>query len=99
MTELLLPIGSVVRLHGVEKMVMIFGVYQRRIEDGKTFDYIGEAYPEGFLGGQSNLLFDADQIEQVLFTGYQTTEYEELMQRAADYFTQEPTEDKQSEEP
>ena len=66
MSELLLPIGSVVQLREAEKPVMIFGVYQQRVTDGRNFDYIGEAYPEGFLGGQSNLLFDAEDIAEVL---------------------------------
>ena len=86
MSELLLPIGSVVQLREAEKPVMIFGVYQQRVTDGRNFDYIGEAYPEGFLGGQSNLLFDAEDIAEVLFTGYQTPEYESLMTRAAAHF-------------
>lgn len=103
MSELLLPIGSVVQLCEAEKPVMIFGVYQQRMTDGRTFDYIGEAYPEGFLGGQSNLLFDAEDIAAVLFTGYQTPEYESLMTRAAAHFAQETgkasDEDEADEEP
>lgn len=51
MSELLLPIGSVVQLREAEKPVMIFGVYQQRVTDGRNFDYIGEAYPEGSSEG------------------------------------------------
>lgn len=98
MSELLLPIGSVVQLREAEKPVMIFGVYQQRMTDGRTFDYIGEAYPEGFLGGQSNLLFDAEDIAEVLFTGYQTSEYESLMTRAAAHFAQETGEESEEDE-
>ena len=71
------PSAASLQLREAEKPVMIFGVYQQRVTDGRNFDYIGEAYPEGFLGGQSNLLFDAEDIAEVLFTGYQTPEYEE----------------------
>lgn len=98
MSELLLPIGSVVQLREAEKPVMIFGVYQQRVTDGRNFDYIGEAYPEGFLGGQSNLLFDAEDIAEVLFTGYQTPEYESLMTRAAAHFAQETGEESEEDE-
>lgn len=36
MSELLLPIGSVVQLRKAKTPVMIFGVYQQRMTDGET---------------------------------------------------------------
>ena len=39
MSELLLPIGSVVQLREAEKPVMIFGVYQQQVSS--TFTSLG----------------------------------------------------------
>ena len=89
MSNILLPIGSVVRLNGIDRMIMIYGVYQTSLQNGKTYDYIGEFYPEGFLGGESNLLFNSEMIAEVLFKGYKTPEYEKLMTAAAKRMEQE----------
>lgn len=89
MENILLPIGSVVKLNGFDRPIMIYGVYQTSLQNGKTYDYIGEFYPEGFLGGESNVLFNADTISEVLFEGYKTPEYEKLMTAAAKRMAQE----------
>lgn len=41
----LLPIGSVVKIKGVTKKMMIYGVKQTDQETGKEYDYIGVVYP------------------------------------------------------
>lgn len=65
--EDLLPIGSVVKIKNQDKRVMIFGVLQS--EDGSTiYDYIGVPYPEGNSG--ESILFNCEEIEQTVFTGY-----------------------------
>lgn len=71
MYEYLLPIGSVVKLKGGERALMIFGILQRSpLKSNKIFDYIGVPYPEGHLDVRLHIGFDHDAVEQVLFRGY-----------------------------
>ena len=72
-----LPIGSVVALDDGIKKIMIIGIMQEiRQEDEVTekFDYIGVAYPEGFINTGSMLLFNHDQIMDVVYRGYENIE-------------------------
>lgn len=65
-----LPIGSVVLLKEAKRKVVIigFGV----VEDGSkvVWDYLGCAYPIGVVSSDSNLLFNRDQIEELVSVGY-----------------------------
>lgn len=71
----LLPIGSVVLLKNGTKRVMIIGVCQMETgEEKKLWDYVGCAYPEGFIGGNRNFLFNEDQVERLYAIGYQDEE-------------------------
>ena len=75
MLNKLLPIGSVVFLKGGTKKLMIIGIKQIKTDDeNKEFDYIGVMYPEGFLGNETNFLFNHDDINDVVFTGYNNPE-------------------------
>lgn len=78
MYEYLLPIGSVVRLKGLEKKVMIFGFLQREIDNNNLFDYIGVPYPEGQQDARINLGFNHRDIEELIFKGYVDDEYRYL---------------------
>ena len=40
----------------------------------KYWDYLGAPYPLGVLEPNKNLLFDREQIEKVVFTGYSDEE-------------------------
>lgn len=76
MFEGLLPIGTVVLLKNSKKRVMIIGVLQKQIKEGKevVWDYSACLYPEGFMGPDKTFLFNADQIEKVFAVGYQDQE-------------------------
>ena len=65
-----LPVGSVVRLKGGERNVIIIGYTP--IEAGKTemWDYLGGMWPTGVITSDRNLLFNRDQIEEVFFEGF-----------------------------
>lgn len=77
----LLPIGSVVMLKDAKKPLMIFGVKQLATEQpNKEYDYIGVLYPEGNIGTKFQYLFDHKDIEQVLFTGYETEERKQFLE-------------------
>jgi hypothetical protein len=85
----LLPIGSVVRLKGAKKRVIILGVLQEVTgKDGKIkeFDYAGLPYPEGFINAQSVVMFQADEIEMLTFIGYSDEERDEFIKQATEFF-------------
>ena len=64
-----LPLGSVVRLKGGKVRVAIIGFTP--IEKGKStvWDYLGAMWPMGVISSDNNLLFNRDQIEEVVFEG------------------------------
>ena len=70
----LLPIGSVVMLKDATKSLMVIGRFQVDMEDKEIYDYAGCMYPEGFLNAQELFLFQAEDIETILFKGMQNEE-------------------------
>ena len=79
-TRMLLPIGSVVLLKGGNVPLMVFGRMQVAAADGRVWDYAAVPYPEGNLGADKSVMFDRDQVEALLFIGYQTQQ--EVLLRA-----------------
>ena len=76
----LLPIGSIVLLKNGIKKLMIMGIKQIKTdENNKEFDYIGVLYPEGFLGNETNFLFNHDDINDIIFTGYSNPERDDFI--------------------
>lgn len=83
----LLPIGSVVLLQDAQKPLMAFGVRQTNNATGEEFDYIGVVYPEGNIGSESGqFLFNHADIAKILFTGYETEERKEFLERLDDFY-------------
>mgnify|MGYP000165558337 CR=1 FL=1 len=89
MKERFLPIGTVVLLKGGKKEVMITSYcifptnYQ--IKDGdpvapeKTlFEYGGCVYPEGILDSNMACAFNHNQIEKIIYLGYESEQQKEL---------------------
>lgn len=72
----MIPIGSVVRLKGGSKDVMIVGRVQTKAGDEKIYDYSACYYPEGVLGADSFFFFNRDAIEEIYFVGFQ--DFEEI---------------------
>ncbi len=84
MEEKYLPIGSVVRLKGAEKSLMITGflpIETEKKDNNKVWDYSGCVYPEGIITSNNNYLFDHEQIEKVEFVGYVTEEEKNFKNR------------------
>ncbi len=80
----LLPIGSVVMLKNAEKPVMIFGIKQMDTDNAeKEYDYIGVLYPEGNIGSDFQYLFNHEDIDQILFRGYETEELRDFLDTVA----------------
>ena len=76
-----LPMGTVVLLRKGSKKIMIFGRKQVKMDTGEQFDYIAHLYPEGNIKKDMAILFNHDDIREVVHLGY-VDEDEELFQRA-----------------
>lgn len=80
----LLPIGSVVRLHDSKKAVMIVGLFPEAENGGEsteTRDYLAVMYPEGFMNTNLYISFNVGDVEEVVFEGFRTPEWEEFRDR------------------
>lgn len=66
-----LPLGSVVRLNGgVKKVVIIARAVATKInQEVKYFEYGGSLYPEGLLG-DTILYFNNEDIQKIEYKGY-----------------------------
>ncbi len=71
----LLPVGSVVRLTGGERRLMICGrVLCKSGDDSTIYDYVGCLYPQGMVSSSGMYFFQRDAIEDVFFIGFQDKE-------------------------
>ena len=75
----LLPIGSVVLLKDATKKLMIIGIMQVKESENKTYDYLAVPYPEGYLGQDTNFLFDHEDINDIIFLGYTNPDRESFI--------------------
>ncbi|KXY82585.1 MULTISPECIES: DUF4176 domain-containing protein [Bacillus] len=75
MNSQLFPIGSIVILKAGTKKLMIFGRKQQVATDEvRKFDYMGCPYPEGYINPDFTYLFNHDDIQEVVSTGYEDQE-------------------------
>lgn len=79
-SEKYLPMGSVVILKNGIKKIMIFGRKQRKADTGELFDYIAYLYPEGNIKQDLAILFNHEDIKEVIHVGY-VDEDEEKFQK------------------
>ena len=72
----LLPIGSIVILKDGVKRLMVSGIMQSDadVKGGEPFDYIGVLYPEGHIGGEYQFMFNHQDIDHIIFRGYEDEE-------------------------
>ena len=82
MSNNLLPLGSIVKLNGVDDKIMIIGVNQID-KDKEKYDYCGCVHPYGFVNSNNLLVFNNSDIIETIFEGYFDEEskdfYEDLM--------------------
>ncbi|PGX12156.1 DUF4176 domain-containing protein [Bacillus sp. AFS033286] len=75
MNSQLFPIGSIVILKEGTKKLMIFGRKQQvETDEIRKFDYMGCPYPEGYMNPDFTYLFNQDDIQEVVSTGYEDQE-------------------------
>jgi len=82
----LLPLGSVVLLKNANKEIMITGYYIApmkkayknteglKLTRDKIYDYCGCHYPEGIMNSDAILVFNHNQIDKLIYLGYDTEE-------------------------
>ena len=70
----MLPIGSIVRTEGAQRKLMVIGRVVTTEEKDTIFDYVGVPYPEGINDTDKMYFFNRDQIEELLFIGFQDQE-------------------------
>lgn len=66
----ILPIGTVVRLQGGTKKIMIYGINVKNLDDGKDYDYVACLYPEGYIADAYNIFFNSGKIDKIYYYGY-----------------------------
>lgn len=70
--KVFLPIGSVVVLKKYPRELMITGILQYSQNNKNTmFDYIGVLYPEGDMGSNFKMTFNNEDIDHLVFKGYE----------------------------
>lgn len=74
-----LPVGSVVVLKDATNPVVIIGYSVVEHGESKLWDYMGCAYPIGVVGTDKSLLFQGNQIEKILFRGYEDESCKEFL--------------------
>ena len=70
----MLPIGSVVRIEGAVRKLMVIGRIATTEDEDMIYDYIGTPYPEGVSASDEMFFFNRDQIEELFFIGFQDPE-------------------------
>ena len=89
-----LPIGSVVLLNEGTKKLMITA-FCTVPEDSpeEVYDYCGCLFPEGVISSDEIYVFDHDQIQDILFIGYEDDEqkafHETLVDSVGDIYKNE----------
>ncbi len=73
-----LPIGSVVKIKDTpDQLFMIFGWLQKSTAKEEIYDYIAVMYPEGLANKILSFYFNDEDIEEVLFKGWQNEQEQE----------------------
>ncbi len=71
------PIGTVVTLYNGTKQLMIYGRLQMQEGTDNIWDYLACLYPEGNIDDSYNVFFNHEDVEKIVYKGYQTKEDKE----------------------
>lgn len=85
----LLPVGTIVLLKDGEKRLMITGIMQSNIgSNGQEYDYLGVLYPEGHIGEDFQYLFNHEDINEIIFRGFEDNERVDFIEKLANLYNQ-----------
>lgn len=91
MFENLLPLGSVVLMKNAIKKAVIIGYKQVGSQQpDRIYDYVGVVYPIGSIGGESQFLFDHEDIQDIIFNGYRNPEFDEMIEALEEKANEDP---------
>lgn len=86
----LLPIGSIVILKDGEQPLMIYGIMQTAknglFKKGQNYDYISVPYPQGNLGDDMHFLFNHEDINEIIFRGYEDDERKKFLEELTNLY-------------
>ena len=83
----LLPIGSIVLFKDGEKRLMISGIMQTDTGGTqKNYDYMGVLYPEGHIGEGFQYLFNHEDINEIIFRGFEDAERVEFLDKLTNLY-------------
>lgn len=75
-----LPIGSIVKIEGIGRKLMVFGYMQKNESvSERVYDYTGVVYPEGHIDSRLHIGFNHTDITDIYFNGYEDKEREEFV--------------------
>lgn len=99
-----LPVGSIVRLEGGERLIMVSGFMIQDAVSQRYWDYVGYPYPEGRRDGQTDYFFDKSMISEIHQIGYLNADgclFENFLENSSDDFNDAKSEgiDKTTAEP
>ena len=83
----LLPLGSIVLLENGIKKIMVFGRLQVNEVNGQVYDCAGCFYPEGLLKNEKIFLFNDEDINTLVFKGFENEEESEIQLLFENYFS------------
>ncbi len=79
MEEKYLPIGTIVTITEQPKKIVIvgYGAFEKipGEETPTIYDYCGYPYPEGYCGNQNIIIFNHEDITEILYKGYISDTY------------------------
>lgn len=79
MSQRLLPNGSIILLKEGKKKLVIYGRKQiLALEEPQMFDYLACPYPEGYVSPEFAYLFNHEDIQDIVFIGYQDEDEEQF---------------------
>ena len=77
--NVILPIGSVIKLCNSNQLLMIFGYLQRSSAmPDEIVDYVGVPYPSGNINLLTQYGFQMTEIAEVVFEGYRNEQFEKI---------------------
>ena len=70
----LLPIGSVVRVKGAQRNLMICGRVVTRTGFDDIYDYVACLYPEGLIDASDLYFFNRTAVDECVYKGFEGEE-------------------------
>lgn len=80
-SDIILPIGTIVKLIESDSKVMIMGYSMKSKQGGYLYDYCGCEYPYGILNKENIVYFDKKDVRSILKLGYRDDEFSLLEEK------------------